>query len=471
MGNVIKYLTKAEQLFLLIAIVFGVCFVKITPPLWGPDETSHFARVYQLTHGNLIPNRTMKNFGGEVPTNYIPLANYVQGDLIDDKGGSILSRKDVDSTIAYKQLTNTQFSKTEHRYIWSAAYSPVAYVGSIVGVFLADLFHSSIGQTIFLARLGSLLLYVGIVWLAIRLLRDLKLKWLFFTAALLPAPLFQASVVTADSMAISLAILFSALLIRLTLSNKHPPSKKLWYALLAVAVLMPLVKPNYLFLSLGVVLVPNKLFHTKKLATIVKACSVFLVAIPGLLWDVVSKAANQPPISQRPDGVKLFPAAQTSLMLHHPLHFLLACFATTVVNIDSHLQSMVSLMGWNWVSIPYVFIFLLCLGIIIAAVYAKDELVPVRKKLLLINMSVLAGIISIFASLYVAFTPTGARLVDGIQGRYFTPFLIPFAMLVAAFAPFEIKIKDKIAPYIFVSISTFGLALSVAYYYFAAYGR
>lgn len=462
--NLLQHLTQAEYLFLLIAIVFGVWFVKVTPPLWGIDETSHFARVYQLAHGKLIPDRSPNSYGGEMPSNFIDLTKYVQFDLQDHNYvGS--TRETVDNINTYKQFTDKQFSRSEHVYMWTAAYSPIAYPGSIIGVWLANLLNSSVGQTILLARLGSLLLYIVIAWLAIRLLRHLKLKWLIFTAALLPSSIFQASVVTADNMMIGLSILFLALFIRLIQPNNKLPSKKLWYALLAIAVLMPLVKTNYLFLSLGIVLVPNKLFKTTNQATIIKAFSALIIAIPGLLWSVFSKAAAQAPISQRPDGVKIFPTAQIALIVHQPFHFIAACFTSTVISVDSYLQSLISLMGWNWVTIPYIFIFLLCFSIIIAALYAKDELIPVRNKLILLNVLIFAGIISIFATFYIAFNPTGSRIVDGVQGRYFIPFLVPATMLLAACIPFEIKIRNKIAPYIFIFISMFGLALSAVYYY------
>lgn len=469
MEHILKHLAKAEHLFVLIAIVFGLVFIKITPPLWGIDESSHFIRVYQLAHGSLVPDKTKNNYGGKVPNNLIDLANYVQSDLVDDKGGGIASRKDVDSTNAYKQLTDKQFSKGEHSYIWSAAYSPVAYIGSIVGVFLAGLFNSSIAQTIFLARLGSLLLYIAIVWLAIRVLRASKLKWLIFAVALLPTCIFQASVVTADNMAIGLSILFVSLLTRVMQKDEGAKNKGVLYGLIAAATLLPLIKINYIFISLALVLIPDRLFRTRKIAIATKLGSISLLVILGLIWSLIAKVTSASSISQRPDGIKVVPADQIAALIHNPLHFAAVCIRSIVVNADSYLQSMTSLMGWNYVTIPLVFIVALCLGVVLAAVYAKNELAVIRKKLILLNILVLGGVISIFGALYITFTPAGSRIIDSIQGRYFIPFLIPIGMLLAAFAPFEVKIKDKVTPYIFGTISATCLTISVIYYYLGVY--
>ena len=41
----------------------------------------------------------------------------------------------------------------------------------------------------------------------------------------------------------------------------------------------------------------------------------------------------------------------------------------------------------------------------------------------------ISTIILMFTSLYVQWTPLGASFIDGVQGRYFIPLLIPIAIL------------------------------------------
>lgn len=455
---------------MLIALPFGLIYMNITPPLWGTDETSHFARVYQLAHGQILPHMDQANYGGSIPKNLYDLSNYTKDDLLDNKVENIPQRKDVDNISAYKRFTDKSFSKEQHAYIWTASYSPVAYIGPTIGVVVADIFNTSIGQTIFLARLGSLLVYVALIWLSIRLLRDSKLKWLIFVIALLPISLFQASVVTADSIATGLSLLFISLFIRLIQDKKlNTKNRTILNVFIGVALILPLAKINYIFLSLALILLPTTLFRTNKAAIAIKAAVTTFAIMLGLIWTSVINVSGNAPVSQRPDGIKVIPAAQISFVMHQPLHFIAACVISIVKGMDSYIQSITALIGWNYISIPLVFIFALCLSIIFSAMYAKDELIVIRKKLLLLCILALGGIISIFGALYVAFNPPGSRIVDGVQGRYFLPFLVPIVITIASYIPVEVKIKDKMAPYLFGVISITCLTVSVIYYSLATY--
>lgn len=467
-----KYLNPIvapQWLFVIIAATFGLIYINILPPMWGIDETSHFARAYQIAHGDVFPNRSSDkdHYGGLVPSNFIELTNYVVGDLINNKGGSIGIRKDVDDTQAYAIFMEAKFSEKNQNYIWSAGYSPVAYVGPVVGIIVASLFNMDIGSTIFLARLASLVFYISLVWLSLRLLSSTRLKWLFFSVALLPTALFQASVVTADSVAIGLSIVFLASLFKL-LTEKAVDIK--WFYFLAfIAVLLPLVKVNYIFLSLGILLVPNRVFRGEKVAVIIKTACVVAVILAGYIWSALSKVTGAAPVSQRPDGLPVSASDQLAFVISDPLHFILVCIKSVVLNSDSYLQSITNIIGWNWVAIPYVFIAGLCMTVVLAALYAKPDLLIIKRQLLILNVFVLLGIGSIYAALYIAFNPVGYHIVDGIQGRYFLPFLIPLMMLIAVYLPIEIKIRKNAQIYIFTIVSAICLFVSASYYYLSTY--
>jgi uncharacterized membrane protein len=130
---------------------------------------------------------------------------------------------------------------------------------------------------------------------------------------------------------------------------------------------------------------------------------------------------------------------------------------------------MISIIGWNYVTVPLIVIVILCIGVLLSGMLAKKELVGMRKQLLIMGAFILIGAISIFGALYIAFNTPASRIVDGVQGRYFVPFIVPFIMLLAAYLPFEVKIKDKIAPLLFGSLSTLGLLVSVLYYILVTY--
>lgn len=459
--------TRTHIIFVLFVLIFGSIFVCITPPLWGTDETSHFIQAYRLTR-RIEGGLYQQNNG--IPKNLVELSQYTVGDLVDDTGSSVLFRKDIDNKAGYQQFTSAHFSKEKTFLSWTATYSPVAYAGSIVGIAIAELFNLTIGGTILLARIGSLILYTLLAGLSIRLLRNSKLRWLFFAVATLPIAVFQAAVVTADNMAIGLSLLLVALFIRIIRSPGADERKKLFISLLIVALLLPLVKINYIFLSLIVVLVPNNILNSTRRTRLAKASGISVAGILVLLWAYLTHAVNGFGTSQRPDGVVTIPGQQISFILHHPPQFIAACIRSIFfIDADQYTRSLTTLIGWNYVTLPIMFIALLLGSIVLAAIYAKEELPLIRKKLLILCCFVSMGIFSIFGVLYVVFTPVSGKYVQGVQGRYFLPFLVPTAMTLAAYLPLSIKIKDRIVPYVFVSITVLCLATSVVFYYLATY--
>jgi len=464
--------TQAHWLFAVLALIFGFIFVMIIPPLWGLDEPAHFERVYQIAHGHILPNRSSKaDYGGYAPANLVDLGNYTIGDLVDNKPEGVLSRKDIDDVNAYKQYVNAKFSSEQARSPGSSAYSPLAYPGPIVGVILADSVNVSIGKTLFLARFLSLIIYVLLIWIAIRLLRNSKFKWLFMVVALLPSALFQSAVISADSILIALSLLFVALFIVLTMADPENKFKKkrLLSALLVVAVVLPLIKVNYAFLSLSLIFLPVTIFRSKKLSIIIKSVTVIVMSVLAFLWSYVTNVTGDAPSSQRPDGAVISPHMQILSLIHNPINFIEASIRSVVVNGDMYTQTLVSQLGWNYVNLPIFVTILIFLGLAAAAIYAKKETIIIRKKLLLVVGLSIIGIVSIFGVFFVTFTPVGRNAVDGIQGRYFIPFLLPLLLVASSYIPTELKISSKNAKYVFGSIVLTSLIVSVCYYALATY--
>jgi len=454
----------------IIAAITGLIFVSITPPFWGIDETSHFARVYQLAHGQVLPHTNRGETGIAIPANLDQLFTYTKSDLLDNSN-SFFPRHDVDSVEGYNRLTSQKFSKNNVQYIWAATYSPVAYVGAVVGTIFADILNLSIGHTLFLARFFTLATYVIIVGFSLKILSRFKIKWLFFSVALLPVCIFQASVVTADNIAIALSILFMALFIRLKIGEKEEAVDR-WLGglLLAVAIMLPLVKINYILLSFAVLAIPSSRFGKKHIYRFIKPLAVILSVAGAILWNQAVKvvASSASSVSQRPDGARVDPVGQIGFIIHNPMHFLVSCFETIMRDIDSYVTSITS-VGWNFVTIPVVFTFLIILGLFFAALYAKEELLTIRKELALLFCLSVAGIASVYAVLYVTFNSVGSLLIYGVQGRYFLPFIIPLLLFLALIVPVGVKVKGETFAKLIVGCSSFGLLITLAYFYFLTY--
>jgi len=65
---------KAQRLFLITALVFGLLYIFIVPPFQVPDEGHHLYRAYHIAEGHGFGEQTVDNrFGGEMSKNLIEL--------------------------------------------------------------------------------------------------------------------------------------------------------------------------------------------------------------------------------------------------------------------------------------------------------------------------------------------------------------------------------------------------------------
>lgn len=442
--EIIAKFSQAHWLFVIFAIVFGLFYVFVTPPLWGIDESAHFGRVYQMTHGDISPQRTAAKPSGELPENLLYLISYSHNDLADNVS-TVTGRKDVDSVETYNRLLSKKFSDKQVPAYNIANYSPLAYIGPIAGVLIADIFNLNIGHTLLLARILSLLTYICIVGSAIYLVKKYKIKWFLLLTALLPTTLFNGSTVSADTMLIASCLLAFALFIRFILSKDIVSSKKLFIFLGLFALIIPLIKVNYALLSAGLIVALPLKEDYERHSVLIK--TILTLTIIGLtcFWYFYSSGTGNSPQGQLPEGVTSS-ANQLNYVLNHPFGFLTAIIRSLQALGDSYVATGSTIVGWNYISVPIAASVLMLVAIFNVLAIGLKELSSQRRYFILPAILSMAGIVSVFLALYLADTPTALLYVRGVQGRYFIPFIIPIAGLVAAYSP--IKFEQKSEKYI-----------------------
>lgn len=412
-----------------IALFFGVLYIAITPPLWGLDEIAHFNRAYEISNGQTIPKENSKgDYGNDIPKNLAALEYTVYADLMDNKFEAISARKDVTNYQIYKTLGSAHFdSKISQATPITATYPSVAYAGPVLGVTVAKAFNLEIVPTIQLARFLGLLSYVLFLFVSIYVLRNYKLKWVFVVVGLLPVTLFQASTISADTLTNAFALCILASVLRLLLDSKKgvSPNKYLVLLPLVLAAVAPLLKLNNVLFSLFIILIPSIYFGGKLRANIIKGVTIALSVLGGILWSMSVSLTKPSSQSPRPDGLAVNQAEQISFVLHHPLQFIGITIRTIINTSDNYIQTMTGYIGWNISPLPWIFIIGLIILAIVTVVYARSEIKSISPSLLPLALISLAGIASVFGILYIAFNPVGYWAVEGVQGRYFIPFLIP----------------------------------------------
>jgi uncharacterized membrane protein len=147
------------------------------------------------------------------------------------------------------------------------------------------------------------------------------------------------------------------------------------------------------------------------------------------------------PIAHLPAAPGTDPPQQVAAMLAEPLTTLWTFGRSLNAGL---LDSFIGRLGWLDTRLPIPYIVLACVALLISTTATAASLreAPSRSESALIAVAMLAGLLLLFAVLYVMWTAPGMRLVAGVQGRY----LIPFALLgAAAIQPLRMPV---IAPYI-----------------------
>jgi uncharacterized membrane protein len=438
----VNWSSQTANMFLILASCLGLFALYAIPPLWGFDETSHFARVYQISRGQFVVDKSKDQFGGTMPASFNAVSRYATADIGEQKNPDIFARKDLNNREEYQKLLSQKFSSKQEIAINPAGYSPATYPLSELLVGLGRFLHFNIGMTLFLARLGGLITYVTIVYFAIKLLGDLKSRWVVFAVGLSPVMIVQAATLSADSVVNALALLFMSLFILSFVKPERMDRKKL--ALLGiVAIWMPLIKLNYLFLSFGLLLIPIRSLASRRQSILYRSGFVAVATILGVVWAGLMSVTSTSGVSPRPDGLPINPTGQMHYLLTHPLHFLVSVIRSLIYYGDTYIREAFGILGWNYVVLPLIIVGVTITLIFVAAFYAKDELDKMKIRSYLLGLFCLVGVATIFAILYIGFTPVGKHLVDGVQGRYLLPFLLPLIICVVNLVPARIVISNK----------------------------
>jgi uncharacterized membrane protein len=469
---------STHVIFAVIALTAGLIFIHIIPPLWGIDEVTHFSRVYQLSGGHLRSHKfESQAYGYALPANLVDLNNYVYSDLTDNQSAAYFyQKKDVDSKQRYADLTNHRFAHNNADYSFTGAtvYSPAAYIGPLLGVWVARVLSLDIGGTITAARIATLLLYVALVYGALRLIRNHRIKWLIFTIALLPSSVFQASIVNVDSLALGESLAVFALLIRLWTKQKNTRANKWELATLAIlTVCLPLTKLNYAFLLLPVLFLPRSLWKDKVQELTYKAAILVSSFAILVAWTISTKdIAGAISLYTGSQHNLIDPPRQLEYLLTHPLHAIGGIVGSFVLFGSGWTQGFFGILGWNYVFLPMLFIVALIVTLTLATLYGNET--PLLKGINKTSRWVLmlAGalsLLSIIGVFYLTYTPVGAALVGGVQGRYFVPIAAFLFFGFTALLSIRLTMSNRMANTIFISIPVISLLSSALIYFVTTY--
>lgn len=440
---------RIERVFLVLYLALGLMGIATFAPFQAPDEIFHFLRAYAVAEGQLVAEvRPETHEAG----NFLPVLTGWPADAVQTDGfwdsavvrGRWLICSSWREEGSFWQLEFDDSRQEFYNNPTSQLYAPVNYAVSAAGIMLAKLFTSKLAIFLYAGRLLNWLVSGICLYAAIRCLPR-RWHWLWLVVALLPMNLQEYFSLAPDGLVFALSALFFALILHWREQGERLSTGSL-SALYGMVALLALSKIVYLPLVLTALLLPQRCFGDARRRRLHLAAAGLLALALNLLW--LGVAAH---ILVVAGPLWSDPVAQKSFILHEPLVYLGVLVHTFAGQGGEFLFQMLGgKLGWLTIHIsPYLVAAYGSLLLLAGLAGPPGGVERVERMGLL--LLVLGEAVLISTALYVQWTPLQSPVINGIQGRYFLPLLLPLGL---ALLPSDgwVGLSGRWGQWIFVSL-------------------
>ena len=123
------------------------------------------------------------------------------------------------------------------------------------------------------------------------------------------------------------------------------------------------------------------------------------------------------------------PIRQINFLFSNPINIIKVIAVTTVERFSFYLQSLIGIFGWLEYGLDPLSYLLYGLFLVYVIVETRLASSLHKNKTILLFIALIISYVFIILLGYVFYTVTGILVADGIQGRYFIPF-VPFIILL-----------------------------------------
>ncbi|MEK7109875.1 MAG: DUF2142 domain-containing protein [Patescibacteria group bacterium] len=423
-------------LYLLIPIQLLI-FTFLVPSFQKPDEQTHFEKSLIISKGYLFCQKKSDNTI-QLEKKYIDFIKTPYLDLLTH------GRSKLPVPIFLKDLfSNKQDNKKINFNIDHLCSFPiVSYLPQAFALTVASFLKLNPIMSLYFGRLFmSILGYFWFLYLYKRIAKNFKLILLFTFA--LPMTLHQISSFSYDVLHIMFALTFFTLLMGRDVIN-HVSTKycKLFFVLF---LFLTSKKIGYEAFFLFIFLIP---FEIKPMiiSSLIFAPFYFLSKLTGS-YDLKYFSA-----------IQIFnPIQQISFLFSNSINIIRVIAVTTVERFSFYLQSLIGIFGWLEYGLDPLSYLLYGLFFVYIIVETRHALsLTKRKNILLFGILIISYIFIVLLG-FIFYTAKDTLVAEGIQGRYFIPFLPFVILLITQFTqkikwPKNIKINEVIKNIIYLLI-------------------
>lgn len=426
---------RLHRIYFPIALVMGIVFMMMLPAFQAPDEVVHAGTAYRISN-SIVGVENVDDL------NYLKMR---EADAAYPKLTRDVTREQ------REKVWDDLFEKTENTKIVKVNFPslntfPVQYLVPALGISLGRAVGASGATVFFLGRLFNLLFFVCLITLAIKITP--VGKNVMFMVALLPITIQQGMSFSYDVFLIVCAFLYIAEVFHWSESHLSLKTWSEWgHALLLVCsfvCLMVIKQHAYtpMALLLLIILVSHGKVDLQKLLKLVAGIVVlvmFLICC-AFVW------CHFHPLAE-PTNILSYsgkPSYTIQHILNHPGDSI-SVFGNTLIDRTAfyYVSGIGSQLGW--LDVPTNMITTIAfLPLLLAAPNIdsdeKKKICTGKRKALYLLISLGCFCFTV-AGMWTGWTPLESITVEGVQGRYFLPFL---PLLLMAFTTSKIKIDQTL---------------------------
>ena len=402
---IINYLVNTRKIdidkfWLVISFAYVIPIMIIIPPYQVPDEAAHYASVYNYTQYTDNPDDLYL-----YSPRTSPCVAYSAPERID----RVNSVNDI--------LDCLKESENDYVYFQDIrGIKPYGYIISIIGLKLADIISNSPLVIFYCGRLFSTLFSIYIVYYILR--KTTKYKSLFLFVATIPMFLQQMISYSYDSLLNS----FSLLLICFILVTFDTKKKRIILPIIGISICLFFIlgiKFIYIPIVLLLLLSNKKQSNkTKKIAILFGTCIASFIA-----YKICDSFFSK-------DGDALFDTNNANYLklISNPLSILPIAFNTLKGRSLFYLKGLIGYFGWFRYDYDWIIYCVYCI-FSIYLILSNENKASIKSRIIPF-FGICLSIGMIFASMYLTWSNPELNYIDGVQGRYFIPLVLPLMILL-----------------------------------------
>ncbi|MBE5881090.1 MAG: DUF2142 domain-containing protein [Lachnospiraceae bacterium] len=411
---------KQEWIFAVICLMLGsllICGIGTNQVSY--DEYVHAKTAYKLSFGTTIE---FTESALQMSGNLLPYFNN------PEERALVEAYENRNNDFSWADIgSQSRFVRSETR-----VYYPMA-----AGFWLGRTLRLGFAETVALAKLGNLLFYILIVFFAIRMAG--KNKNIVALIGLLPNSVFLAASLTYDAVVNSFLLLGMVLIINEIL---EPERKLTWQNLLMILLSFAVgcqSKPIYIVMALLILFYGKDKFPNRWQGWICKA-AILIVAglmIYNIFFPTPSAGSDYYLVNnfdyagdKRNLGTSV--TGQIQYVLSNPVTYALLLLRSMAEMTGGYLFGGTNFFQYGYLGtapkIATYLVIVLALWLMLAAAKGEKRRGIGLKYILLMLIMILGTSAIVWTSMYASYTTVGADEIRGVQGRYFIPMFLPFAV-------------------------------------------